>query len=298
MVVGAYTAPAGRSDGKIDRAVLLSCAVALVCGGACAAAALAVCADQVFRLFVPELGWLVVVPAVVILWLGAIGLCAACRPASKLFRAQLATFFLVLAVILTGAGVFALISSDDASRWIDDGCENFRMTGLWRSAGRVKEKLRELHGQYVLLRGGWEHCRAVNPLVYDLAVCGVRALCADGQVAAAQPRYGWIKHVQLTYSCGGFCTDEVPVFGAGSMQETLLAKTACAARIQRSVRNSGRLLTFAAALCGVLVGTVALILFCASRHTHDDWQEVDLSDSSDDEWEARTALRRLPRPCE
>merc|ERR1712146_544600 len=102
-----------------------------------------------------------------------------------------------------------------------------------------------VHKQYQLIKGGWERCRALNPLVYDLADCGVRAECADGGLAVQNPLYDWFQHVQLTFVCGGFCAKEVPLFGCTTMRETVVPgrlvhrrwRTLCARWAKSSARS-------------------------------------------------------------
>mmetsp|Transcript_64388 Transcript_64388/g.208933 ORF Transcript_64388/g.208933 Transcript_64388/m.208933 type:complete len:271 (-) Transcript_64388:43-855(-) len=191
-----------------DDVVFRCAACALCCGALAAAAAAFGCTNQVLTIFAPELSWLFLAPSLLIVVVGLVGLCGSRRVASTLFRMQLAVFLLVLAALLAAAGVFAYISASAAADWIDAGCDGHEATGLWKDAGRIEEKMKHVHEQYTVLKNGWTTCRSLNPLIYDLASCGLRAQCADGKRADSQPLFAFFQHLQLTFACGGFCTDQ------------------------------------------------------------------------------------------
>jgi len=138
-----------------------------------------------------------------------------------------------------------------------------------------------------LLRGGLERCRGINPLVYSLSDCGIRALCANGQYARNLQMYGWFQHVQTKLSCGGFCDDEVPLFGPASMRDTLTKKQACTEKLSQTVLLLARILGAVAVAAAIPLVVVGIMLACAANDANDDFQEVDLSDpdeaSSDDD---------------
>lgn len=276
-MAGLYsTVPASRSDQNSGDEVVFRCAAcALGCGAAAAAAAAFGCTDQVLGLFAPELGFLLLVPSLLIALVGAVGLCASYRLASKFFRVQLAVFLMVLAAMLGGAGCFAFISSGQTAQWIINGCEEFTAEGLWDQAGRIEKLMSEANQQHHQLHAGWLRCRTLNPLVYDLSNCGVRGKCADGKFASEQPMYAWFQHVQLAFACGGYCTDEVPLFGPVSMRDTLVSEPACALKAAASVEFLGHVLGVGAGIFSLPVVGVALALsVAATREEDDDYEEV------------------------
>lgn len=266
------------SEKEGDDVVFRCSAFALGCGIVVAAAAAFGCADKVLMLFAPELSWLLLVPAIFIALLGAVGLCGSYRPASTLFRAQLAVFLLVLSTMLAGAGFFAFVSADATAQWILDGCNGYITRGSWSDAGRVEEKMRTLHRQYDLLRGAWETCRSFNPLVYDLAECGVRAECSDGTLAQAVPSHDWFQHVQVSFACGGFCTDTVPIFGLSRMADTLSPQSSCASKLSESVHSLGHIFGITAVLVAAPVAAIAIGLFVAAGSSGNEYEEIEFSD--------------------
>lgn len=285
MVGMTYEAPASRREQGGDDVVFRCSAFALGCGAVAAAAAAFGCSNQVLALLAPELSWLLLAPSLLVVLVAAVGLCASCRLASKLFRAQLAAFLLVFAAMLAGAGTFAYVSADAAADSISQGCTGYLTVGLWDDAGRLKDKMRMVSNQYKLLKGGWVRCRALNPLVYDLSNCGVRAECEDGSLASQNRLYSWFQHVQLTFVCGGFCDEEVPLFGSENMRETLETRTPCAEKVADSVRSLGKILSVVASIVALPVAAAALALSCAASRASDeaDFQEVELSDPDDND---------------
>jgi len=229
-------------------------------------------------LLAPELSWLLLVPALLIVLLGIIGICSSWRVASQLFRAQLAVFLLVLAAMLAGAGCFAYVSADATAQWILDGCKGQLLRGTWAAAGRIAGRMRRAHHDYGLLRSGLEVCRALNPLVYDLADCGVRARLEGGGEASEVSLFGWFQHVQVAYACGGFCKAEVPLFGLADLGDTLAPRRACAPKASAAVRALGHIFGIFGALMAVPVAGISMVLFRAAGEEDDEYEEVELSD--------------------
>mmetsp|Transcript_294 Transcript_294/g.689 ORF Transcript_294/g.689 Transcript_294/m.689 type:complete len:190 (-) Transcript_294:16-585(-) len=176
------------------------------------------------------------------------------------------------------------------AQWVFDGCDGHHATGLWTQARRIKPEMERVASQYAVLRCGWERCRTFNPLVYDLASCGIRAQCPQGVSKRAArsysrdvPLYGWFEQLQTTFECGGFCNDEVPLFGISTMRETLSTRPACADNVAESVRSLGVILGGVAAVVGVPLAGASLVLFCAAASGGDDgFHELDTSDPEDD----------------
>jgi len=270
--------PVVGSEG--DRVVLWVSGAALGCGLLASALALYACLEPVLTLFVPELGWIILVPSLLIALLGAVGLCASRSDPSKLFRAQLSVFMMILAVLLAAAGVFSFCFVGAAAHWIFEGCVGYRTEGIWSNAGRVEHKLKIAHEEYKQLACGWERCRLLNPLIYDLAACGHRAQCPGGNVSSSLPLYGWFQHLQVTVGCGGFCKSEVPIFGLTTMKETIEVKPACVGSAVELLRITGRCYGVAAAAASLPTAIGAILLACSARWSSDDFEEVV---SSDDE---------------
>lgn len=155
--------------------------------------------------------------------------------------------------------------------------------GIRSFAGRLSKKMQAVHEQYEMLHSGLENCRGLNPLVYDLEVCGTRADCADGQKASQQPLYDFFRHVQLQFGCGGFCTRAVPLFGPATMRDTIIEKEACAVGIASSVHFFGQFFSVSAVSLAVPVGVAALVLICAAEQIEDEFEEVPGSDVDDGE---------------
>lgn len=268
--------------------------MALGCGTVSAAASAFGCASDVLALFSPELSWLLLCPSALVTLLGAVGLRASCRFESRSFRAQLGASLLVLAVALCGAGGFVAAASGTAASWVSRGCDGHRTTGLWEDGGRLASKLRDVEGQYAALRAGWEACRAFDPLVYDLADCGARAVSGSAApVEASVALYAWLRRVQLRFACGGFCEDAVPVFGAGSMRDTLVSRPACAEKVAASVQSLGGLLGCVGALTSAPLLAVACALFCAARPADDEYEPVDFFSDEDDSQTAKEDYEEL-----
>mmetsp|Transcript_65276 Transcript_65276/g.212600 ORF Transcript_65276/g.212600 Transcript_65276/m.212600 type:complete len:295 (+) Transcript_65276:161-1045(+) len=267
-----------------DDVVFRCAACALCCGALAAAAAAFGCTNQVLTIFAPELSWLFLAPSLLIVVVGLVGLCGSRRVASTLFRMQLAVFLLVLAALLAAAGVFAYISASAAADWIDAGCDGHEATGLWKDAGRIEEKMKHVHEQYTVLKNGWTTCRSLNPLIYDLASCGLRAQCADGKRADSQPLFAFFQHLQLTFACGGFCTDQVPLFGLASIGETLERRSACAVKVADSVESLGHIFGGLAVAVAVPVGIIAMVLFWAVGRAPEAFDDYD-DDYDDDGYE-------------
>lgn len=266
------------------------CAGIALCGGFVATASAAyACTNQVLMHFAPKIAWVLFAPSLLAVLLGAVGLSASRRPVSKLLRVQLASFVLLSAVVLAGAGAFVSVAAGTTSQWILDGCEDFRVTGLWTQARRVEAKLRAAHEQYKELHCGWERCRGFNGMVYDLSACGVRARCEDrGRISTEVPMYGWFHHEQVALACGGFCRDAVPLFGPTSMLETMLTKPACAERASENLESVGKTLGAIAGLVALPLIVAALALFCAASDSEEGFQELDSSDP--DEMERSSQL--------
>lgn len=254
-----------------DDLVFRCSAASLGCGAVAAAAAAFGCVNHVLALFAPELSWLFLAPSVLLVLVGAVGLCASRRAASQLFRSQLAVFLLVLSGLLTGAGVFSFISTSTVAVWIDEGCEDHRTEGLWRSAGRLEGKMKSVNGEYSMLLDGFHVCRSVDPLVYDLADCGVRAQCPDGRLASEQSLFAFFQSVQLSFACGGFCDAAVPLFGPATMAETLVKRDDCATKIADSVESLGHIFGTIAIVVAIPVVCTAMVLFWAAGRGEDDF---------------------------
>ncbi|CAE8624400.1 unnamed protein product, partial [Polarella glacialis] len=125
-MAGFSSGPASYAEHDGDQVVRRSSAFVLGCGTTACALAVFGCLEPVLSLLFSEMGWLLLAPALLIVVLGAVGLCASRGDTSKLFRAQLAVFMLIMASLLAGAGVFAYLCAGVASRWIFDGCIGFR----------------------------------------------------------------------------------------------------------------------------------------------------------------------------
>lgn len=266
-----------------DDSVFWNAALTLGCGAASTAAALYGCENQVLELFAPKLGWLIFAPSFLAVLLGLVGIRASRRPASKLLRLQLAVVLMLISVLLGGAGAFAFVAAGTTAQCILDGCDGFTATGLWTQARRIEEKMQMVHEQYNELRCGWERCRQLDPLVFDLADCGVRARCGghEGRLSDAVPLYGWFQHQELTMACGGFCADEAPLFGPTSMRESLPLRPACADGLASSLRSQGQILGSVAGLVAVPLICGAFALFHAGAG--DDDGELLLQDSDMDD---------------
>jgi hypothetical protein len=271
-----------RDDASGDNAVFWCAALAICCGALASAAAAYGCANQVLALFTPKLSWLLLAPSFFAVLVGLVGLCASRRAASKLLSLQFAGFVLLVAVVLAGTGAFVVVSSGTTASWVQDGCAGFRSTALWAKAGRIESEMEMVHSQYKELHCGWERCRALNPLVYDLADCGVRAQCSGERDAEDVPLFGWFQHLQISLACGGFCTHAVPLFGSISMRDTIPAKPACAPRAAESIEALGVILGAVAGLVAVPLAVGALALFCVAGAADDGFQELDSSDPDDD----------------
>merc|ERR1712232_1331052 len=96
----------------------------------------------------------------------------------------------------------------------------------------------------------------------------------NGRDARDVNLYGLFRHMQLTFDCGGFCTEEVALFGPTSMRGTLVKKTACALKAGESVQSLGYIFAVVAVLVSLTVAAVALALLCASSRAVDDFEEV------------------------
>jgi len=222
------------------------------------------------------------VPAALIALLGAIGICSSYHLAANFFRAQLAVFLLVLAAVLAGAGCFTVASTNAMADWLLDGCDGHRTRGTWSAAGRISEKMRSAYGDYASLKSGLEACRALNPLVFDLADCGMRARLAHGGLASEVKLYGWFQSAQTTLACGGFCSEEVPLFGLTHLADTLVTKAACAEKVSAFVESLGYVMFIIAVVIAVLVLGVSLVLFRSTMPSDDEYDEVDMSDPDDE----------------
>lgn len=281
MVGGRYTVPSDRRDGDGDNVLFYCAAVILVSGGICTIAAALGCSNGLLSFFAPELSWLLLAPSVLIVLLGAAALCSSWRLASKLFRAQLGLFLLILSVVLAGLGAWMIFSTKATAIWIADGCTGYVSTGVWSLGGRIAKQLEKAHEQYTLLHGGWMRCRMLHPLVYDLANCGIRAKCANGKLARDLPMYDWVRQLQLKLRCGGFCREDVPIFGVENMGDTLVKRTSCAMQASHSVEFLGYLLGGIAFAVSAATICVAYALFCASRRSRHDFQEIRRDDEYD-----------------
>lgn len=276
--------PADRSEQHDRDDVLLRCAICVVCFGVAAVCVAAYgCTDPVLRVFAPELSWLLLAPAFLVVLVGGVGIYSSCREASKLFRSQFAVFLLVLTTLLVGAGVYSYFSSGATAGWMDRGCTGYVASGLWRDSGYVEANMKGVHKQYEQLHTGWIACRSLNPLVYDLAKCGLRAVCDDGNEAREQPMFDFFHITQVKFDCGGFCSAEVPLFGLATMADTLEEKDPCAPKMAAYVESFGYLFCATAVVLAVPVGVVALILFCASERADDDFEEVENSDLDEED---------------
>merc|ERR1719359_664625 len=137
MVVGRYTVPSDRRDASGDT-LLFYCAAVILGGGAVSTAAAALgCSNELLYFFTPELSWLLLAPSVLIVLLGAAGLCSSWRLVSKLFRAQLGVFLLVLALVLGGVGALVVFTTLASSQWVSSGCAGYVSTGVWSLGGRI-----------------------------------------------------------------------------------------------------------------------------------------------------------------
>lgn len=264
-----------------DDVVFAFTAVSLASGVVAATAAGFAFINDVFRVFAPELAWLLIGPSVFVVALGLVGLMASCSFTSKSFRSQLASFLLLLAILMTAASVYVAISSQTSAKWIVDGCFAHRKTGLWTEAGRLAEVLRRVQNQYKKLFDGWATCRALDPLIYDLKDCGARAKYSDGTKAEDQDMYSWFQRIQQSFHCGGFCDDDVPLFGPTSMQETLTKQSACSTEISKSLGFLGKILGGVVIIASLPVGVSSLALFCASRREPGDFMEIQMSEAYD-----------------
>jgi len=285
MAASPYHYPPG-ADVAGDDIVFRCSAFALGCGAVGAAIDIFGCSNDVLSFFAPDLSYLLLAPAALIAMLGVVGLCASCRFSSKLFRAQLGILLFILAVVLACMGVWVTIASQDIAQWVSDGCEGHETLGKWAPAGRIASKMRLVYDQHEQLKRGFERCRALNPLVYDLSDCGIRAKIDDGSLASSIALYSWFRRVQLRFACGGLCVDEVPLFGSTTMAETPTPRTNCASMIDASTRTLGQMLGGVGALLALPVVGVSFALFCAARRSDDDFHELDLSDNDDDTYGA------------
>lgn len=220
------------------------------------------CWEPVTTLFVPELGWFLLVPSLLILLLGLVSLCVSSRSPSALFQLQLAVFTFLVATLLAAAGVFAFHYVAAASHWVFDGCVMYRTEGIW-SENRVKEKLQAAHEQYEQLTCGFRRCRLLNPLTLDLANCGPRARC-KGQRVDSLRFFSWMQHVQETFHCGGFCQPEVPIFGLSTMKETLEERPACVDAIVELLQIAGKGFGATAVVLAVPMALMAIRLACVA----------------------------------
>lgn len=247
------------------------------------------CADQVYSYFAAELAWLVLCLGLLMGLIGLVGLCVSRTAASTAFRLQFAVLLLAVAVGQGTAGLYATMASGVTGEWILDGCDGFQTLGSWTDAGNIEAKMRDAYNEHELLRACWQRCRALNPLVYDLAECGKRARCsaaACGGVTLASelPLYGWFQHLQVSSTCGGFCEAEVPVFGLKSMGDTLITRGACASDASRWIARLGFVVGVVAVGVGACVFIVACTLFCsATRMENEDFEAIALSDAQHDD---------------
>lgn len=254
--------------------LLFRCAVvALGCGCVAVVAAGFGCANQTLELFTPELSWLFLAPSALVVAVSTVGLCASSRATSKLRRMQLAVFLAVGAGLLAAAGVFVYISAGASADWVVEGCQGFRGTGLWGDAGRISGKMERVQEQYLQLRAGLLACRSLDPLVFDLSRCGVRARCSNGRLAEEQQLYRFFEHAQLSYSCGGFCEDEVPLFGTTSIEGTLQSRGACAQKVSDAVESFGHIFSGIAVVVAVPVLGSSLVLLAAAGRSDEDFGE-------------------------
>ncbi|CAK9108239.1 unnamed protein product [Durusdinium trenchii] len=178
-------------------------------------------------------------------------------------QSQLAIFTFLLATLLAAAGVFSFHYVAAASHWVFEGCVMYRTEGIW-SKSRIQEKLQVAHEQYEELSCSYKRCRLLNPLTLDLADCGPRARCKGGSRVDRLRFYGWMRHLQVTFHCGGFCRAEVPMFGLTTMEETLHERPACVDSVVDLLQMAGRLLGAVAVLLAVPVGLAALRLACVA----------------------------------
>lgn len=268
-----------------DDVVFAFAAVSLGCGVVAAAAAGFAFFSDIFMVFATQLAWLLLAPAVFVVLLGLVGLVASCSFTSKAFRSQLASFLIILAVLMSAVGVYVAISSQTSAKWVSDGCEVHSKTGLWNEAGRLADVLKRVQNRYQKIWNGWATCRALDPLIYDLKDCGARASYPDGGKAEDQDMYSWFQRIQLSFHCGGFCDDDVPLFGPTSMAETLQKQTACAKRISNSLSFLGKIVGGVVIAASLPVGISALALFCASQREPGDFIEIDMNEGEGDELE-------------
>jgi len=269
------TIPIPNSNGQQegDDVVFKWSSVVLCCGVLATSVAAFGCNNKVLALLAPELAWLVLVPALLIVLLGIIGVCSSGRSASTLFRLQFAVFLLVLSAMMAGAGCFSYISAGTFRHWLLRGCRSHRVLGTWRGAGRARHVLQRAHTDYLLLKSGWEACRSLNPLVCDLAKCGLRASLDDGREASEVALFAWFQHAQVTLACGGFCDSAVPLFGLSSVQEALVPRAACVPTAADYVQSWGHALSLIAGAFAMPVAVASLVLLCVeegrSEHEYD-----------------------------
>lgn len=264
-----------------DDVVFAFAAVCLACGVVAAAAAGFAFFNGVFVVFAPQLAWLLIGPSLFVVAVGLVGVVASCSFTSKAFRSQLGAFLLIFAVLMSVASVYVAIASQISAKWITDGCVAHRTTGIWTEAGRLAEVLRRVQNQYSRLRNGWATCRALDPLIYDLKDCGARAKYSDGSKAEDQGMYNWFQRVQQSFHCGGFCDDDVPLFGPTSMRETLQKQNACAQPMSKSLSFLGKVLGGVVVVASLPVGVSAVALFCASRREPGDFMEIEMTEAYD-----------------
>lgn len=270
-----------RDEGG-DTVVCRCSLIALACSAAAAVTGVYACENTLLRFFAPELAWLLLVPATLLSLIALVGVCVSRREVPDFFRAQIAVFLMVLAVVLAGAGCFAFFSSQAVAHWMLGGCESRRTRGSWEDAGRLAPKMERLEADYEQLRSAWRACRELNPLVFDLADCGIRARLPGGKQARNVSLYGWYERTQMQLGCGGFCEEEVPVFGLATLPDTLVTKKACAREAAAWMESAGFLICIFTAVLAVLVLVVSLVLLGSTVTRDNGYDEIDSSDPDDD----------------
>ena len=279
MADGSSDGSAEKTQASLQRALRCNARCLLLCGSFATLLAAYACLEPVTLLFVPELGWFLLIPSLLLLLLGlvSLGLLSMGNP-SKLFQSQLAIFTFLMALLLASAGVFVFHYVAAASHWVFDGCVKYRTEGIW-SHNRMRPKLQAAHEEYEQLLCGFKRCRLLNPLTLDLAECGPRARCkgaGSGDRVDSLRFYNWMQHVQVTFHCGGFCQAEVPLFGLTSMKETLEERPACVDAMVELLEIAGKGFGVAALVLALPIALAAIRLACASS-------DKDQSESSDSE---------------
>eukprot|EP00434_Breviolum_minutum_P005830 symbB.v1.2.005141.t1/scaffold226.1/size261315/20 len=200
MADGSSDGSAEKTQASLRRALRCNARCLLLCGSFATLLAAYACLEPVTLLFVPELGWFLLIPSLLLLLLGlvSLGLLSMGNP-SKLFQSQLAIFTFLMALLLASAGVFVFHYVAAASHWVFDGCVKYRTEGIW-SHNRMRPKLQAAHEEYEQLLCGFKRCRLLNPLTLDLAECGPRARCkgaGSGDRVDSLRFYNWMQHVQV-----------------------------------------------------------------------------------------------------